>query len=97
MYLFQIPKEAIDVLSIENITVLGIMSFVIFLLIYDRERAVKKHEIEKNRLFAAIKDAQEELRKEFKETNEDLKKITEKYHIFTIKIFEKLNSILHKK
>ena len=90
-------QEAAKLLNVQNITVFGIMLFVISLLIIEKERTEKKNERDKARLLKTIKEAREELRNEFKETNEDLKKITEKYHIFTIQVFEKLNSIVNNK
>tara|TARA_R110000782_G_scaffold212147_1_gene300265 strand:+ start:469 stop:768 length:300 start_codon:yes stop_codon:yes gene_type:complete len=90
-------SEVIDLVSIENITVFGIMLFVMVLLILDREKLAKKTDLEHERLREAIKHAQDELRSEFKETNQDLKQITEKYHIFTVQVFEKLKNILNLK
>ena len=95
--LLQRTKEVVDILTIENITVFGIMCVVIGFLIYEKERTEKKNEAERVRLREVIKQAQQELREEFKETNADLKAITEKYHIFTVQVFEKLKSILNNK
>lgn len=88
-------REVIDLVSVENVTVFGIMLFLIVLLISDREKIAKKTEEEHERLRNAIGKAQDELRSEFKETNQDLKQITEKYHVFTIQVFEKLKTILN--
>ena len=96
MVIFQQTKDIIEVLSIENITVFGIMCVIIGFLIYEKERTEKRNEVERLRLREIIKDAQQELRDEFKETNSDLKLITEKYHVFTVQVFEKLQSILNK-
>jgi len=93
--LLQRTKEFVDILSIENITVFGIMCVIIGFLIYEKERSEKKNEAERIRLREVIKKAQQELREEFKETNADLKVITEKYHIFTVQVFEKLKSIIN--
>ena len=93
----QKAPDVIDVLSIENITVFGIMCVVIGFLIYEKERTERRNELERIRLREVIKAAQQELREEFKETNADLKAITEKYHIFTVQVFEKLKSILNNK
>jgi len=90
-------SEVIELVSAENITVFGIMLFMIVLLIIDREKLAKKTNQEHDRLMEAIRHAQDELRSEFKETNQDLKQITEKYHIFTVQVFEKLKSILKEK
>ena len=97
MILFQRTKEFVEILSIENITVFGIMCVIIGFLIYEKERTEKRNELERLRLREVIKTAQEELRKEFKEYNTDLKTITEKYHIFTVQVFEKLKSIINNK
>jgi hypothetical protein len=97
MILFQRTKEFVDILSIENITVFGIMCVIIGFLIYEKERTERRNEQERLRLREVIKTAQEELRKEFKEYNTDLKTITEKYHIFTVQVFEKLKSIINNK
>jgi hypothetical protein len=93
--LLQRTKEFVDILSIENITVFGIMCVIIGFLIYEKERSEKRNEAERIRLREVIKIAQKELREEFKETNNDLKTITEKYHIFTVQVFEKLKSIIN--
>ena len=92
---FQRTKEFVDILSIENITVFGIMCVIIGFLIYEKERTEKRNEAERVRLREVIKKAQQELREEFKETNLDLKLITEKYHIFTVQVFEKLKAIIN--
>lgn len=95
--LFQNIREMTDVLTIENVTVFGIMIAIIIFLIYERNKIDLRHEKEKDRLQSIIKDAQSELRSEFKETNLDLKQIAEKYHIFTVQVFEKLKSIINTK
>mgnify|MGYP003626067107 CR=1 FL=1 len=93
--IFQKVKEVADILTIENITVFGIMCVIIGFLIYEKERTEKRVKEEHEQLKEAIKTAQKELRSEFKETNADLKIITEKYHIFTVQVFEKLKSIIN--
>lgn len=93
--IIQGTREVVDVLSIENITVFGIMTAIIILLIYDRQRNESKHEKEKNYLREEIRKAQERLNQEFKQTNTEMRKIAENYHVFTTQVFEKLKAILN--
>ena len=89
-------SEAKEILSIENVTIFGVLLLVIAGLVYNIYILKKEHERERK-----------ELRAEIKLITEDLKSVAEKYNVFTVKLFEnyklsissvleKLNTILNK-
>lgn len=87
-------NEAKEWLSIENVTVYGVLFLIIGGLIYHIKSTEKKHEKEKEILREEVKSAQLRLDEEYKQSNEEMKKLAENYHVFTTRIFEKLNTLI---
>lgn len=81
-------------LSIESITVIGLLLGICALLILHVRELNKKHEREKAELRQDLKDFQDKLDAEFKESTADIKSIIEKYYTLATKVLEKLNTVL---
>ncbi len=95
MVALQTIKDANSVLSLsEELTVAGLMLLIIFALVWHIKSIEKKHDKEKEILKQEVKDAQARLDREYKDSNEEMKKVIENYHVFTTRIFEKLNTLI---
>jgi uncharacterized membrane-anchored protein YhcB (DUF1043 family) len=96
MIILQI-EQAKELLSIEYVSVIGLLITFCAYLIWDRHKSDKVHQQEKEYLKEEIKNAQTRLNDEFKETNQEMKKVSENYHVFTTQVFDRLNNILNSK
>ena len=94
MIILQI-EQAKELLSIEYVSVIGLLITFCAYLIWVGKKNDDKHEAEKEYLRSEIKSAQEKLDSEFKETNKEMKKVSENYHVFTTQVFDRLNNILN--
>lgn len=94
--IIQTSGDVADILSIENVTVFGVLIAVIGWLIWERltERKRFKEEIDFYR--SEIEKAKEAVDKEYRETNKEMKMMAENYHTFTTKVFNNTNQVLEK-
>ena len=90
-------EQAKELLTIEYVSVIGLLITFCAYLIWDRHKSDKIHQKEKDYLKEEIKSAQRRLNEEFKETNQEMKKVSENYHVFTTQVFDRLNNILNNK
>ena len=90
-------KEGLEILSIESVSIVGVLLLFIFYLLWVAKRNDEKNDKEKEYLRNEIKLAQDKLDSEFKMTNIEMKKVSENYHVFTTQVFNRLNDILNKK
>lgn len=82
-----------EILSIESVSVIGLMLLVIVALVYHIKSLGNKHDSEKLQLRQDVKDVQDKLDKEYANGTSEMKVIIEKYYTITTKFLEKLNSI----
>ncbi|KAB8156161.1 hypothetical protein EZY14_002780 [Kordia sp. TARA_039_SRF] len=82
--------EVTDLLSVENVSIIGVLLAVIALLIYDRKSTAKLHKIEKETLNAKIKEAQDKLEAEYKNNTEEIKEMVERYYTIASKLLQNL-------
>lgn len=94
MLLFLQADTVKELLSIESVTVIGLLLAICCLLIYDRVQLIKKHDKEKEELKQDIKDAHAKLDQEYNNSNQEIKVIIEKYYTLATKVLEKLNTVL---
>lgn len=93
--LFLQVKEVESALSLaEELTVAGLLLVIIIGLVYHIKSLESKHEKERDLLREEVKAAQFRLDEEYKQSNEEMKKLAENYHVFTTRIFEKLNTLI---
>ena len=90
-------KEGLEILSVESVSIVGVLLLFIFYLLWVAKRNDEKNDKEKEYLRNEIKLAQDKLDSEFKMTNIEMKKVSENYHVFTTQVFNRLNDILNKK
>ena len=90
-------EQAKELLSIETVSVIGLLITFVAYLIWDRNRSDAKHEKEKEYLRQEIKNAQTQLNEEFKQTTSEMKTMAGNYHVFTTQVFDRLNNILNTK
>ena len=90
-------QDAVEILSIESVSVIGLLLGFIFYIIWIGKKNEEKHEKEKEYLRSEIRLAQDKLDEEFKATNVEMKKVSENYHVFTTQVFNRLNDILNKR
>lgn len=93
--IFTLQAEVVErMLSIESITVIGLLLAICALLILHVRELNKKHDREKAELKKDLKDFQDKLDSEFKESTSEIKMIIEKYYTLATKVLEKLNTVL---
>lgn len=90
-------EQAKDLLSIEYVSVVGLLLCFCAYLIWNAKKNDEKHEKEKEYLRGEIRSAQKKLDDEFSQTNTEMRKVAENYHVFTTQVFDRLNNILNKK
>lgn len=88
-------SEINNLLEKDGITVIGVLLALIGLLIWERYKIKIEHKEEKQYLREEIKKSQIRLDSEYKESNIEMRKVAENYHIFTTQVFERLNIILN--
>jgi len=86
--------EIKEILSIESVSVIGLMLLIILGLVVHIRSLDKKHDAEKVQLRAQVKDAHDKLEEEYKTSSTEMKGIIEKYYTITTKFLEKINTII---
>ena len=92
--LLQTVRDVADILSIENVSIIGVLLLVIIGLIWDKVRVEKRHEKEQADLRDKIVKGQERLDEEYSKSNAEIKGIIEKYYTMSTRVLETLNSKL---
>lgn len=87
--------EIKEILSIESVSVIGLMLLIICGLVYHIKTLEKRHEAEKVVLRAQVKEAHDKLEEEYKVSSTEMKGIIEKYYTITTKFLEKINTIIN--
>lgn len=88
-------EVAKDILSIESVSVIGLMLLVIVALVYHIKGMEKKHAAERAELKQDVRDVQDKLDKEYATGTSEMKVIIEKYYTITTKFLEKINTIIN--
>ena len=95
MTTLRLQAEVVEkMLSIESITVIGLLLGVCALLILHIRELNKKHEKQIAELRQDIKDAHAKLDVEYNSSTSEIKSIIEKYYTLATKVLEKLNTVL---
>jgi len=93
--IFMQAEVAKDILSIESVSVIGLMLLIIIGLVYHIKAMEKKHDAERAELKQDVKDVQDKLDKEYATGTNEMKVIIEKYYTITTKFLEKINTIIN--
>lgn len=89
-------EQAKEFLTIEYASSIGLLLAFCAYLIWHNKKSEEKHEKEKEYLRGEIRNAQKKLDDEFAQTNAEMRKVAENYHVFTTQVFDRLNNILNK-
>lgn len=76
MTLLNVVADAKDILSIESVSVLGLLLLIIFALVYDRHKTKESHKEEIKELNLIIKDK-----------DEKISSFLEKFYVMSTKIY----------
>lgn len=82
--------DIVDIVSVQNVSVFGLLLLIVILLIWHITRIEKKHEKEKEALNQKIVLAQKKLDDEYQKSNDEIKSIIEKYYTISTKVLETL-------
>lgn len=86
----QSASDVVSILSIQNVSVVGILLLIIIYLVWNQNKTDKKNDLEKDNLNKKISEAHNKLESEYQKSNEDIKSIIEKYYKISTKILETL-------
>ena len=84
-------KELIDLLSIESVSVIGLLLAFCAYLIYQNKSQQSKHEKDREQWFQEIKDLREELMEAKDSAKAESDNFQEKYYTIVAKVLEKIN------
>lgn len=93
LFLFQ-SRDILDVLSIESVSMIGVLLLVIFGLIYHVKSIEKRFSKERKELKEEVKSAREKLEKEYNAGNAEMKSVIEKYYVLSTRVLDHLKKIL---
>ena len=92
--LLQNAGDIVQILSIEEVSVIGILILFIAYLFWSKHQAEKRHEKEKQELRSLISEAREKQEAEYQRSTEDIKGIIEKYYTISTRVLESLQNKL---
>ena len=82
--------DVVDIISVQNVSVFGLLLLIVIALVWHITRIEKKHEKEKEALNQKIISAQKKLDDEYQKSNDEIKSIIEKYYTISTKVLETL-------
>ena len=92
--LLQSTQDVVNILSIKEVSIIGILLLIIVYLVWQQNKTEKKHDQEKIEFKEMINDARTKQDEEYQRSNEDIKNIVAKYYAISTKVLETLNNKL---
>ena len=87
-------RELLDVLSVESVSVIGILLVIIGYLVRQASAQKKEFNEEKKELKEEVKEAREKLEVEYNLGNNEMKSVIEKYYVLSTKVLDHLKTRL---
>lgn len=86
--LLQTANDIVSILSIESVSIFGVLILIIIYLLWEKTQIAKKHDKEKDDLKSEVDKARDKIENEYQKSNADIKIIIEKYHTMSTKVLE---------
>ncbi|MCP4984928.1 MAG: hypothetical protein GY928_02330, partial [Colwellia sp.] len=87
-------RELIDILSIESVSIIGVLLGVIYVLYTHIKTQKKEFNEERRELKEEVKDARDNLEAEYSSSNKEMQNIIQKYYVLSTKVLDSLKTRL---